>query len=157
MSTALENDPGTGAPTPQRLAALLALATPKAEPWAPEELKAIFEYQMSQPPPGAADVGRAACKCFLQLLRHPQPPLALLKLSKEFAKTSRADPVYALPERVLASIYYLSIAAALVRCQARISSLSNPQLAQGFARVAAEPWMNAEFKELLREALQAVA
>ena len=131
---------------PQRVAAVMALDASPVQ-WKPQELAAIFRHQMTAPllvdlgamDPALAGQFRALAegsglllRSFGQLFQHPEPPLELLRMVKEFAKRNLDQPGSALPSQIASALYYLSIAAALVRWGERISSLSDADLAEGF-------------------------
>ncbi|MCZ7637355.1 MAG: hypothetical protein M5U12_15775 [Verrucomicrobia bacterium] len=88
---------------------MLELGLASARPWRPEELAAAWEYHLSAPPRfdlsrlDAAQVDEVRELLAEQglllaslrgLLRHPVPPVELLELTRDFAKTSlaAADP-----------------------------------------------------------------
>ena len=91
-----------------------------------------------------------------QLLAHPQPPLELLKLVKRFAKTCKSDVHNPLPPKLVMLLYYVSIAAALVRLGQRISELPDPQLRRGLRWLAAQAWVTPEIQTLLTEAMNQI-
>src|SRR5271157_4036281 len=127
---------------PKSLAAFLAAGAERARLWRPEELSAIFRHQMSAPilvDLGGFDPATAGrlktlsnaqsllLKSFLELFLHPVPPVELLTLTKEFAKTNLDHPDSILPKEVAAVLYYTSIAAGLVRLDQRISQLNDAE------------------------------
>lgn len=147
---------------PDRLAKLLALGTHR-----PEELAAIYQHQMEQPVSvnlralgtkisgkvrAVAEVNDLLLRSFRDLFRHPQPPLELLGLVKEYAKLNRDQPESALPRDVATLLYYLSIAAALVRWGERISDLNDAELRKGLAWCRRQGWIDDSARELLASA-----
>ena len=97
------------------LAELMEFGLKAARIWLPEELKAIFEHQMSAPvqfdlaglKDGRAGVLRALTEAegllirsFRDLLLHPNPPLELLQLTKQFAKAYASHPDSPLPNEL---------------------------------------------------------
>ncbi len=140
--------------------------------WRAEELTAVMEHQLSVPirvdlvefDRGlAAKVERLAdaqgllLKSFSDLLRHPHPPVELLAVVKDFAKACRYSPDSQLPPAVASMLYYASIAAAMLHCQRQISKLTNSQLHEGFVWALAQPWLGGFLRDLLREAMTAIA
>jgi hypothetical protein len=127
-------------------------------------MAAIFRHQMAAPlladlqevaraagrrlEPPAADQG-ARFPSFADLLRHAEPPLELLELVKDFAKCNASHPENGLPKDIAAAIYYACIAAALVRLKARISKLSDADLARGLRWAGQQPWLDRETLQLL--------
>jgi hypothetical protein len=147
-----------------QLARLLATGEESARLWAPEELAALFRHQLSAPI--AVDLGtldaRTAervrtlsetqgllLKSFRDLFQHPAPACELLALVKDFAKANLEDSARGLPKEVATGLYYLSIAAALVRLDARITQLPDADLARGLAWAIGQPWLDDESRALL--------
>ena len=140
--------------------------------WRPDELGAIFRHQLSAPvlvDLGGYDAGLAArlrnlgeaqsllLKSFADLFLHPAPPRELLELTKDFAKANMDSAVSALPGEVAAALYYTSIAAALVKLEARISRLSDADLHRGLLWTANQPWLDETTRQLLRQAAEKLA
>ena len=157
---------------PKSLAAFLAAGEERARLWQPEELGAVFRHQMSAPilvdlsgldPATAARLQTLSqaqsllLKSFLDLFLHPVPPIELLTLSKDFAKGNMEQPDSSLPNEVAAVLYYLSIAAALVRLGRRITQLGDPELKRGLEWAKGKTWVEAPLQKLLDEALQKLA
>jgi hypothetical protein len=156
---------------PKNLAAFLAAGEERARLWRPEELGAIFRHQMSAPilvDLGGFDSTTAArlktlseaqnllLKSFLDLFLHPVPPIELLILTKDFAKGNMDQPDSSLPNDVAAVLYYLSIAAALVRLGRRISRLGDAELKRGLEWSKGKSWVEPPLQRLLDEALQKI-
>jgi hypothetical protein len=155
----------------KRLAALMETGAEQARLWGPDELAAIFRHQMSAPvlvDLGGFDPGTAVrlktlseaqgllLKSFSDLFHHPSPPIALLKLTKEFAKANMDHPESGLPTEIVSVLYYASIAAALVRLDARISRLKEADLRRGLLWAKDQAWIDEETKALLLKALEKV-
>jgi hypothetical protein len=152
---------------PKSLAALLQSSAEGTRLWRPEELGAIFRHQMSAPilvDLGGYDPGTAArlkklgeaqnliLKSFSDLFHHSAPPLELLELTKNFAKANMEQPESGLPNEVAATLYYTSIAAALVRLDTRISQLNDADLRRGLLWTRDQPWLDEPTKQLLLQA-----
>jgi hypothetical protein len=157
---------------PKSLAAFLAAGEERARLWQPEELGAIFRHQMSAPilvDLGGFDPATAArlrtlseaqsllLKSFLDLFLHPVPPIELLTLTKDFAKGNMEHPDSSLPNEVAAVLYYVSIAAAYLRLDRKISQLSDAELKRGLLWSKSRPWVEAPIQNLLDETLQKLA
>ena len=155
----------------KKLAALLATGEEHVKLWRPDELAAIFRHQMSAPmlvDLGAFDVRTAdrvktlsdaqglLLKSFADLFHHPAPVVELLELVKEFAKANLDHPDSGLPGEIAATLYYTSIAAALVRLDTRISQLSDVDLQRGLRRTMEQTWLDEKSKALLAQALDKV-
>jgi len=138
-----------------------------ARVWRPQELGAVFRHQMAAPVSvdlaglgpevsgklrTLADASGLLLKNFQDLFQHPDPPVELLELVKQFAKANRGQPESALPTEVATALYYLSIAAALVRLGQRITALSDEDLRRGFLIVIGQEWLDAVSRELLEAA-----
>jgi len=92
-------------------------------------------------------------KSFGDLFQHPAPALELLELVKDFAKANLEHPESGLPGEIAATLYYTSIAAALVRLDTRISQLREADLARGWQWTLAQAWLDAPTRELLTQAV----
>ena len=122
----------------------------------PNELAAILRHQMTTSlQVDLAGVGGAAgrlkeeaaaggllLKSFGDLLQHPHPPLALLKMMKDFAKACRISPASALPREISSIIYFASIMAAMTRRSRRITKLSDGDLRQALRWALMQPWLD---------------
>lgn len=139
--------------------------------WSDADLKAIFGHQWSTPltvdlsgldATLADHVGMLASSqglvlsSFGDLLRHPNPPLALLELSKEFAKRSLYSPCPAIPHDIARVLYFTSIAAALAHCQHRITTLSDAEVATGIKWALACDWLTNDAKTVLEAGLRSL-
>jgi hypothetical protein len=157
---------------PKNLAALLEASGEETRLWRPEELAAIFRHQLSAPvlvdlggyDPGTAgrlkklsEAQNLLLKSFSDLFRHPGPPLELLELTKDFAKANMDHAQSSLPGEVAAALYYTSIAAALVRLDARISRLPEAELRRGLLWTGRQSWLDAETRQLLLQAAGKIA
>lgn len=87
------------------------------------------------------------------LLAHPNPPVELLKITKDFAKACRQNPRCPMPQEIASVLYFSSIAVALVRCRCRITGLTNDALAKGFRWVMDQPWLDISTRTLMNESL----
>jgi len=95
----------------------------------------------------------ASLQTFADLLRHPSPPVDLLEMVKDFAKTNADHPEAGLPREVAAALYYACIATAFVRLNIRITKLPDADLARGLLWAVEQPWLDAETQQLLQGAL----
>lgn len=156
---------------PRRLARMME-AGPGQRAWELDELGAIFRHQLTAPIDfdlaslGAramttlrshATAGGAAPRTFAELFHDPQPPLDLLVLTKQFAKTSRADEESGLPAAVATVLYLASIVVARLRCGQRITGQSDEALAFGVQWVLDQPWVDERTRALFREGQQELA
>jgi hypothetical protein len=156
----------------KKLATLMATGEERAKLWRPDELAAIFRHQMSAPM--LVDLGifdpRTATrlrtlseaqglllKSFADLFYHTAPPIELLELIKDFAKVNLDHPESGLPGEIATALYYTSIAAALVRLDARISQLPDADLQRGLRWTMEQAWLDEKTKELFANALGKVS
>jgi anti-sigma factor RsiW len=155
----------------RKLASLLEEGGEGDRLWRPEELAAILRHQLSAPlhvDLVALERGQAArvrtaaesqgllLKSFADLLHHPNPPRELLEMTKQFAKNCRISPRSPIPRDIASVLYFASIAAALVRCQERISTLDATSLRKGFQWVLDREWVDRSTRALVQKALRAV-
>ena len=160
---------------PDGLARLLSIDGDRPPAWRREELSDILHHQLRAPlvfdlgrlgeavaPPAADACGRPAAAaavpgglyCFGDLLYHASPPIELLVLAKQFAKT--ADRGGPLPSQIATFLYYAVIVVALLRHRARISRLSDETLRDGLRWLAGQPWLDARARGLVAEGLAAL-
>jgi hypothetical protein len=156
----------------KELAELMASGWETARLWRPEELAAIFRHQMSAPmlvdlgsfdAPTAtrlktlSDAQGLLLKSFADLINHPAPPVELLTLVKNFAKSNVDHPESGLPGDIASALYYSSIAAAIVRLDKQISQLPDADLRKGFRWLQGQLWLDEKTKVLLAEALKKIS
>jgi hypothetical protein len=156
---------------PESLSALLATGTPPAGLWRPDEMAAIFSHQMAAPllvdlgnylPPSARQLEPlttpqgAPLLSFADLIHHPNPPIELLALIKDFSKTNASHPENGLPKEIAAVLYYAAIGSALLRLKARISRLSDAELRRGLCWAGEQPWLDPQTRLLMAQALTAL-
>jgi hypothetical protein len=123
------------------------------------QLAAPLGEELSSPICGAA--GRAdplvnldpSLKTFADLLHHESPPLDLLKRTKEFAKSCRADPDL-LPPEVATLLYYAAIVVARLRHDQRITELDDEKLRKGVEWAIEQAWLDQPTRTLFREGLE---
>ena len=152
-----------------QLATLLDLSPDAERLWGDDELGALLRHQMTAPMQvdlinlerglalkvrNLAESLGLTLKSFGDLLAHPNPPVELLKITKDFAKACRLSPHSPIPHEIASVLYFASIAAAMVRCRRRITGLTNDALAEGFRWVLTRPWLDAPTRALTEEGLQ---
>lgn len=155
---------------PASLARLLEVSNGNDVLWRPEELAAILRHQLAAPIEYdlsrmdrhaaqrlkvSADAKGLLLKSFADLFAHPDPPIELLEMTKQFAKANRNDPDRALPVEISTLLYYACIAAALVRCGKRITGLDDATLSKGFQWGRGQPWVDEATAGLFKKALEA--
>jgi len=152
--------------TAAALARLMALEA-NNDAWTPEELAAIFRHQMRTPLEAdlleagvisAQDLQRARhgvsppISTYGELFSHAAPPVALLVTVKEFTKQSTNNAKSPLPADVASVLYFTAIAAALWRCDQRITTLSDDALRAGCAWALSMPWLDETTRAILQSA-----
>ncbi len=152
----------------KQLATLLDLYPDAERLWGDDELGALLRHQLSAPMQvdlinlerglalkvrNLAEAQGLTLKSFGDLLAHPNPPVELLKITKDFAKACRLSPHSPMPQEIASILYFTSIAAALVRCHRRITGLSNDALMEGFRWVLNLTWLDAPTRILIEESL----
>ena len=150
----------------ESLARLVDQASPQQRLWRAEELDAILRHQLSAPvyfdmknlDQGLARRVEALCKgqglllrSFRDLLQHPNPPIELLEITKDFAKALAIQPHSPVPHEIAMMLYFAAITAAMVRCQRRITALGNQELRDNLEWLDGQPWVDAETRHLLQE------
>lgn len=156
----------------KKLAALMATGEEHARLWRPEELAAIFRHQMSAPmlvDLGSFDEHAAGrlrklseaqgllLKSFSDLFHHPAPPVELLEMVKDFAKSNLDHPESGLPTEIASTLYYTSIASALVHLDERITHLPDSELQRGLHWTEQRPWLDEATKGLLARASEKIS
>lgn len=151
------------------LAKLMELDADNRGLWRPEELGAILRHQLDSPlvadlrldevvetEVGGKPPERASLQTFSELFHNPQPPIHLLRLTKEFGKKNRSNPNSALPHEIATVLYFVSIFIALLRCGERITSLDNASLRRGAEWIIAQNWVDEATRSIVRESLHRI-
>ena len=97
-----------------------------------------------------------ALDTFDDLFRHPRPPIEILAAVKSFAKKSQRPTHRKLPPEVAGVVYYLAIAAAIVRHGRRLTRLSDDELRQGFSCMLAYQWIDVGTRSSLKKAQEQI-
>jgi hypothetical protein len=154
------------------MAALLDAGSDDNRIWNAAELAAILKHQLSAPIRVdlatleqrlasqlrlAAESQGLLLKSFGDLLHHPNPPVELLKLTKDFAKACRLSRGGPLPREIATVLYFTSIVVALTRCQRRITRLEDTDIRKGVEQCLAQNWLDATTRQLLEDGLKALA
>ncbi len=144
------------------LAALLSPDLEQVDRYQPDELRAILAERLDKP--GGKELARLQSEeasepietTFRDLLEAQSPRLGPLILLKRFGKASRLGLAPPLPREVSTVLYFASIAAALVRCQQRITGLDDASLRAGLKWGENLPWVEEGLRQLLAEARRSV-
>ena len=132
--------------------------------WVAQDLAAMVRHQLEAPLlvdleaafPGegqrvaalAATVQPPVVK-FGDLLTHPSPPVELLRLVKDMAKSAEDSPVHPLPREVASYFYLVSILAAQHRAGVRISTLPDERVREGLRWLQTQPWLDGAARKIL--------
>ena len=150
----------------KQLAQLLDLEPGAERIWASEELGAILKHQLSAPLQvdlinleqglavklkNLAESQGLLLKSFADLLYHPNPPVELLQITKQFAKSCRLSANSPVPHDIASVLYFASIVAAMVRCRRRITGLDNEEVRSGIDWALALPWLDKPTRSLFQE------
>ncbi len=162
--------PHNATPDPATLARAFVIDL-EAEPWAPRDTAAMLEHQLAAPLDfdlrqiygiSKATIDELVTEAeppilnFGDLLQHDRPPLALLQLAKDFAKSRYLDVPADFPRDVALLLYYGLIAAALARHGQRITRLEDHALHRGLQWAADHAACPATLRQVLRDGLQAL-
>ena len=118
--------------TTKTLAEVMGLFETRTSPgWSDHELAAMVNHQLAVPL--AFDLSRLRgvdekqvtdltrrddghIDTFGDLLTHPNPPVEVLSMVKEYAKASMDHPSSSLPRPIASALYYAAIVVAKLRC-----------------------------------------
>ncbi len=149
------------------MARILAQDQPETALWEPEEMRAMWQHQLragmeadlntvtsskSNALRNAPESIAFDQKSFGELLLHSKPPLALLQLTKDFAKQVLKEAEDPQLKEIAAALYYVSYAAGMTRCGARLGGMSGHELRGGFEWALARVWIDDRSKALIAEA-----
>ena len=152
----------------RQVAKLMDLGAAGERLWRTEELEAILRHQLSaavQFDLARIDQSLAGklrnlteaegllLHSFSDLLHHPNPPVELLILLKDFAKACRNHPDSPLPEEIATLLYFASIAVAMMRACRRITALDDEALRDGVQWLTNQTWLDDKTRSLLQEFL----
>ena len=153
--------------TRQDLTQLMAVATDRDSIWLVDELPAVWQHQLQAPL--RLDLARLSemdeatvselCQgsqivTFGDLLQHRDPPLELLRLTKELAKAARNDDGAELPQPIATALYYAAIIVARLRCGQTITSIDAGAIRRAIEWVMAQPWLDRPTAELFEQGLE---
>jgi DNA-directed RNA polymerase specialized sigma24 family protein len=113
-----------------------------------------FDADLARPVHGAVRGTGLPLSTFADLLHHAAPPLALLELTRHFAKDQREAPDASLSPEVATVLYYAAILVARLRHGERISHLDEAALSRGAAWAVAQTWVDERTRGLFRDGLR---
>jgi hypothetical protein len=120
------------------------------------QLRAALVYDLESVGPlrDAAALEQQGVRTFGDLLSHPSPPVDLLRLAKDYFKSSLVSDDGPLPPDVARLLYYGVIGVAGLRHGASISSLKKQELSRGLKWAAGRDWADEPLRGILDEALR---
>lgn len=151
-----------------RLATLLEIGLGRFVGWNENDWAEILRHQLASPLLSELkpDAGRirflgidagSLCgfqlKTFADLLKHPKPPLPLLRLAKDFAKSADGRSGGPLPPEVAQALYVALIAIAIVRHGERITTMNDATLCRNLNWAIGSEWMDGSIRQIATEAL----
>lgn len=150
---------------------LIELDEHTATAWSPADAAGMFRHQLAAPlefdlsvedAPGLTTVAalselpharQAGIRTFADLFRHASPPLAVLKVAKDFFKrAARTHPRDSAEQQVAHACYLLSVLVARLRLGKRITHLSDAELRHNLKWALRQEWLGDEMQALLRKA-----
>lgn len=156
----------------RRLERMLDLDAPaQSDTWLREEYSAILEHQLAasletelvgidsqieSKLEAWRRLTKHPLKQFSDLLAHPQPPMELLNTAKRFAKRAKASADGFLPDEVATVLYFVFIAAGMVRGGAQISRMEREKLQRGLMWAAGQDWVAPPIKSVVEEAVMSL-
>ena len=153
---------------PQRVAGLMDVGSARVPDWTDAELEAVLRHQLNTPiETELVALGAAAAARFKamyvassdqttsmsSIFASPDPPLPVLEMIKEFAKSLLEHPDSALPREVAGLLYWSAIAAALVCKNTRITRLKDDKLLAGLSWALERPWIEPRLRQILQRAM----
>jgi len=153
--------------SPDVLAKVMDLGAREGNVWNEDDLQAVLVHQLHVPlsfdlsslneeagrtVDRLISDGNPPLRCHADLLQHPNPPLELLQLTKQFLKTVLKSRDDLLPRPVAAVLYYATILVAIMRCHERITSLDDKTLMAGFDWALQQPWLDEPTRSVFVEA-----
>ena len=145
---------------------MMDLDAAERHPWAPDELEAILAHQLATPLEcdleafdatlsARLEEFNAACRppiaTFGDLLHHGEPPADVLELTKNFAKSCRANRHAPLPDEISTVLYFLSIVVALTKCDRRITGMDDATLRYSLDWTLRQSWLDDATRALLQQ------
>jgi hypothetical protein len=148
----------------------MRLGTEPPQLWQAHELAAILRHQLdvevafdlSQMDDPENSLGALSARgdrpiqSFSGLFGHDRPPMALLELTKRFAKESSASGGGTLPDEIATVLYLASIAAAATKHRHRITRLDDAALLQRLGWALEQSWLDDATRALLVDARRLV-
>ena len=157
----------------EQLAKIMNLDEATPDAWSEEDMPAMLRHQLAAPlefdlssveMKGAeakkrdrtlTGAAKERIKSFEDLLFHREPPLALLRLSKEFFKRRLQECKKDSPEWNVAYLFYLLSILAARDHASKISSLMSSELRKGMKWALERRWINEKTRQSVGQAARA--
>jgi hypothetical protein len=151
-------DPPQVQPSEQTAKLVQRLLGPLRDGWASSDLPDILRDQLAAPlpfrlPDTASGAGTPAFASFAELLFHPGPPLALLHLTKQFARRCGEAKDGPLPLPITKLLYYAAIAVAWARHGKWITTQNAEKVREAFERASKLTWVDEATRTIFVDAL----
>jgi hypothetical protein len=140
---------------------LLSLAGESDSEWLPEDLANLWRHKIraslqmelteTLPEKSMGKFDPSWPGTFEELVKHPSPPLELLKLVKNMAKARRVQVGF--PSDMATALYHAAIAVALARHGVRITELDDAALSSGFQWTIRLPWLDQSTRQIVEIAI----
>jgi len=146
--------------TARQLLELMREGVSRNPTWSDADLSAFLRYQLACPlsavmkSSGEAGASASLSQTLRQLLASSSPDVRQLRALRRSAKAARTRGGSMLPGPLATVLYYTAIAAALVRCDCKITSLADPRMREGIEWSASRPWIDGLVRTILEEALE---
>ena len=157
---------------PEDAARLLDEALDGDRTWSDDELASVLRHQLSASlrsdlfetysDESVATDSISEHRAFVEgsyrdLLSHVDPPVALLRVVKDWAKACRSRDKGLIPTDIATVLYYAAIAAGRVRLGENISSMSDKSLKKGFGWALSRPWLDGHLRALFSASIADLA
>jgi RNA polymerase sigma-70 factor (ECF subfamily) len=152
----LVESPDVDTPDASELAHLFAYDESKDHPWQDHELGQLLRHLLETPITYLLSGTRVTQvpatwthRRLSELFTASDPPLSLLEHTKNIGRAWVNQETGTMPSDLGVTLYFASIATALVRHGQRITSSPDRTLFEGFRRVTKKPWMEPRLREIL--------
>lgn len=143
-----------------RMGQFMEAAESEKSVWSDDELASLLEHQLAAGllddlalffDEAEGEVARSGLATFDELFSVGDPPVSLLRMTRQLAKKLSGQPER-FPADVALVLYYTAIAAAQVRAGASITSMSHDDLRKGYAWACGRAWLPPRLIALLEQA-----
>ncbi len=151
------------------LARIIGLGTEATPQWGDQDLTEMFAHQLSASLMddlqnlNGVDLDQLYAwvtsvnppiTTFGDLFFHANPPIELLKQTKEYAKACRDDVSCLIPDSIASTLYYACLAVGRTRCGIWLTTMSPAAIRQGFRWAVDQPWVEPDLRSIFTQALE---